>query len=580
MAAVVLLRGALGLLGVISQPDDNAWLEITTLGNDDGNPASKMFKGHSDGGAAAAAGGGGQGKQGGAQPRPGTAAARAAGVTEATPLLGAGSVAPAFEGIRPKAASKDEDRACPHTLLLMCKGHCTPRPDCHWCRLDSVADAAPSHPHLTTGLYWIDNARYWLETFVIMKHTMVYVGTLYTWNTWWQPGLASFFETFMMPMFCACSGYLSKGTPTADRCLRVVFRAWVPFVIVNIFYSWIDGGWTSLGAGYNNVLDSLEVSWFLCCWIQWRLMLPYICSMPPSVAILVAYMLSWFSGYWFDSEPTFHQDEVLGFFPYVVTGYVVQLEHIKALDKPWIRRVSAGTFWCLFVGTMTFAKVTYLGPNAEAYNVNHFNIYNYYWMTRDYNRSYYYGEVDNAATTPGYWSFWTVRAVGQLITWTFGLAFFGMVPHTKQVYSEWGCNTIYPYCLQVWYLRLLSDLLHIVTGVSTIPVHVWYATPMWALNFAVVPFANAAMASRFTRKWTCFVFNPTWAMRPLMLVAPDKFTEADCQPDMLTHAISFTGFIVATLLILWLSGGVACIKDAEMCGHIPTELVGVHQILR
>lgn len=35
-------------------------------------------------------------------------------------------------------------------------------------------------------LYWIDNARYWLETFVIMKHTMVYVGTLYTWNTWWQ----------------------------------------------------------------------------------------------------------------------------------------------------------------------------------------------------------------------------------------------------------------------------------------------------------------------------------------------------------------------------------------------------------
>ena len=412
-----------------------------------------------------------------------------------------------------------------------------------------------------------------------MKHTMVYVGTLYTWNTWWQPGLASFFETFMMPMFCACSGYLSKGTPTADRCLRVVFRAWVPFVIVNIFYSWIDGGWTSLGSGYNNVLDSLEVSWFLCCWIQWRLMLPYICSMPPSVAILVAYMLSWFSGYWFDSEPTFHQDEVLGFFPYVVTGYVVQLEHIKALDKPWIRRVAAGTFWCLFVGTMTFAKVTYLGPNAEAYNVNHFNIYNYYWMTRDYNRSYYYGEVDNAATTPGYWSFWTVRAVGQLITWTFGLAFFGMVPHTKQVYSEWGCNTIYPYCLQVWYLRLLSDLLHIVTGVSTIPVHVWYATPMWALNFAVVPFANAAMASRFTRKWTCFVFNPTWAMRPLMLVAPDKFTEADCQPDMLTHAISFTGFIVATLLILWLSGGVACIKDAEMCGHIPTELNGIHEIL-
>jgi fucose 4-O-acetylase-like acetyltransferase len=162
------------------------------------------------------------------------------------------------------------------------------------------------------GLYWIDNARYWLETFVIAKHTMVYVGTLYTWNTWWQPGLAAFFESFMMPMFCACSGYLSKGTPSPDRCLRVLFRAWVPFVIVNVFYEWIDNGFgpSGLRGTYTNLLNSLEVSWFLCCWIQWRLLLPYICALPPSVAITVSYMLSWFSGYWFDSEPTFHQDEV------------------------------------------------------------------------------------------------------------------------------------------------------------------------------------------------------------------------------------------------------------------------------
>lgn len=55
-----------------------------------------------------------------------------------------------------------------------------------------------------TRFYWIDNARYWLETCVIMKHTMVYVGTLYNWNTWWQPGLASFFESFMMP---SCDGW-------------------------------------------------------------------------------------------------------------------------------------------------------------------------------------------------------------------------------------------------------------------------------------------------------------------------------------------------------------------------------------
>ena len=438
---------------------------------------------------------------------------------------------------------------------------------------------APLRP-ACAGLYWIDNARYWLETFVIMKHTMVYVGTLYQWNTWWQPGLASFFETFMMPMFCACSGYLSKGTPTPERCLRVLFRAWVPFVIVNVFYNWIDNGWVIMRGTYTNVLDSLEVSWFLCCWIQWRLILPYICAFPPSVAIPVSYMLSWFSGYWFDSEPTFHQDEVLGFFPFVVTGYCVQLEHIKMMDKAWLKRVSAGCFWCLFVIMMTFAKVTYLGAGAGLYSVNHANIYNYYWMVRDYNRSYYYGEVDNAAVTPGYWGFWTVRATGQIITWIFGLAFFGMVPHTKQIYSEWGCNTIYPYCLQVWYLKLLSDLLHITTGISTIPVKVWYGSLMWAINFAMVPLANAAMASRFTRKWTCFVFNPTWAMRLVMFADPDKYTEADCQPDMRTHAISFCGFCAATLIVMWLSGGIACIKNAADCGMIPAKLADLHTHVR
>ena len=66
------------------------------------------------------------------------------------------------------------------------------------------------------------------------------------------------------------------------------------------------------------------MSWFLACWIQWRLILPYVCSLPPFPAICTAYVLSWFSGYWFTAEPTFHQDEVLGFFPFVVTGYMLQ----------------------------------------------------------------------------------------------------------------------------------------------------------------------------------------------------------------------------------------------------------------
>ncbi len=414
-----------------------------------------------------------------------------------------------------------------------------------------------------TRFYWIDNARYWLETFVIMKHTMVYVGTLYNWNTWWQPGLASFFESFMMPMFCACSGFLSKGTPHAERCLRVVFRAWIPFVIINQFYSWFDTGFSGLWVGYSNIQNCLEVSWFLACWIQWRLILPYVCSLPPFAAISTAYVLSWFSGYWFTAEPTFHQDEVLGFFPFVVTGYMLTVNDLKKLDAAWIRWSSLVLMTFLFFFMMIFAKMTFIDGNVDEYHTYHFNIYNYYWMVREYNRTYYYAYA-YASDDPGYWGFWTVRVFGQLISWLFGMPFFGLVPHTKTIYSEWGCNTIYPYCLQVFYLKMLANMLRLFTGGSIIPVHEFYSIPMWLANFASIPFVNAAMASRFTRKWTCFIFNPTWAMKVLGFTDPDKYIEDEVgAPTLATHAVSFSGLFLVTCFILYMGGGFGCIMNSH-----------------
>ena len=123
--------------------------------------------------------------------------------------------------------------------------------------------------------------------------------------------------------------------------------------------------------------------------------------------------------------------------------------------------------------------------------------------------------------------------------------------------------------MQVWYLKNLSNALRICTGVSTLPVKTWYSMPAWGLNFAAVPFVNAAMASKFTRKWTCFVFNPTWAYRLLQLADPDKYTEKDMNPTMIQHAISFTGFMVGTFVTLWLSGGMGCVMNVTACGVNP-----------
>ena len=421
-------------------------------------------------------------------------------------------------------------------------------------------------------IYWVDNSRFWLETFVIAKHLMVYLGTLYRWDTWWQPGVGSFFESFMMPMFSACSGFLSKGDPTPERSLRVIFRAWIPFVIINVFYQWIDGGFMSLWTTYFDVLNCLEVTWFLAAWIQWRLILPYICSLPPTAAMATAYVLSWMGGYWFIDEPTFHQAEVIGFLPYVVTGYVTKLEHIQMLDKKWIRQASWLTLGTLFVSLMAFSKATFSGSDLAAYQKSHFNIYNYYWWMRQYNRSFYF-DTYGAEGNPGYWGFWTVRFVGQMVTWVFGLSFFGLIPHDKQLYSEAGSNTVYPYCLQVWYLKFMGNLLNLLTGATHYPNHVWYAMPVWIVNFALVPLVNLLFAHRWVRKWTCFIFNPTWAMKLVGFADPDKFlaeSENPRAPDMMTHCISFLGLFTVTSLVLFVGGGVHCImnQDSLGCSHV------------
>lgn len=53
-------------------------------------------------------------------------------------------------------------------------------------RLTAPLSYSPLFSSTGMQIYWIDNARFWLETFVIAKHLMVYLGTLYRWDTWWQ----------------------------------------------------------------------------------------------------------------------------------------------------------------------------------------------------------------------------------------------------------------------------------------------------------------------------------------------------------------------------------------------------------
>ena len=96
MAVVIGLRYILGALGIVSLPREPP-VHVVTESVSDHLGVGKLT-GHAAGGGISR----GVGKGG-------------AVATESTPLLGSGGAgsSPAMEGIRPKPAAKDDDRACP-----------------------------------------------------------------------------------------------------------------------------------------------------------------------------------------------------------------------------------------------------------------------------------------------------------------------------------------------------------------------------------------------------------------------------------------------------------------------------------
>ena len=119
----------------------------------------------------------------------------------------------------------------------------------------------------------------------------------------------------------------------------------------------------------------------------------------------------------------------------------------------------------------------------------------------------------------------------------------------------------------------MGNLLNLLTGATHYPNHVWYAMPVWIVNFSLVPMVNLLFAHRWVRKWTCFIFNPTWAMKLVGFADPDKFlaeSENPRAPDMMTHCISFLGLFTITSIILFVGGGVHCVmnQDSLGCSHV------------
>eukprot|EP00471_Norrisiella_sphaerica_P005582 CAMPEP_0184490116 /NCGR_PEP_ID=MMETSP0113_2-20130426/17188_1 /TAXON_ID=91329 /ORGANISM="Norrisiella sphaerica, Strain BC52" /LENGTH=687 /DNA_ID=CAMNT_0026873875 /DNA_START=47 /DNA_END=2110 /DNA_ORIENTATION=+ len=364
-------------------------------------------------------------------------------------------------------------------------------------------------------IHYFDNCRWWLETAVILKHTLEFFPPGgFTRNTsWWMEGISNYFETFFMAMFVFCSGFLSKGEMNERRAKRYLFRVWIPFVLINFINRGVDKGWEHWLDNFPSFTNAYDTSWFLACVIQWRMVVTFFATMTPSGRMGVALILSWFSGYFFTATPTFHLAETLSFLPFYLAGHMVTREHVEMIKKDWIQKaaMAASLFFFLFI--MLFSFVTFSPEETEEYSIRTFEgqreamtIFTYSGYIKGWQRCHYF-TTSNPSEVDNYWIVWCHRVVYQAIVWVMGLAFILMVPHDRRFYTESGGYTIYPYLLQIFFFALERNAIRYFTGRGVVPTSNVLG---WFLIILSIPAVNLLLSSFWSRKIWWIVFEPSW----------------------------------------------------------------------
>mmetsp|Transcript_17566 Transcript_17566/g.35447 ORF Transcript_17566/g.35447 Transcript_17566/m.35447 type:complete len:394 (-) Transcript_17566:78-1259(-) len=258
------------------------------------------------------------------------------------------------------------------------------------------------------------------------------------------------------------------------------------------------------------------------------MLVTFFATMTPAGRMLVACLLSWFSGYFFIATPTFHLAETLSFLPFYLAGHMVTGEHVTMVRKKWIQRTAMALSAFFFIGMMVFSYVTFSPEETVEYGIRTFDgqrtaqtIFTYSGYIKGWQRCHYF-TTNVASELTNYWIVWSHRVVYQLITWIMGLAFILMIPHDKQFYTESGGYTIYPYLLQIFFFALERNFIRGITGHGIVPSDNIHG---WVFIILSIPFVNLLLSSYWSRKCWWIVFEPAW-LDWLLFDTPNKTLSA------------------------------------------------------
>jgi fucose 4-O-acetylase-like acetyltransferase len=158
-----------------------------------------------------------------------------------------------------------------------------------------------------------DNARFLAITLVVLGHAL----TKTTPATDAAYVLYISIYLFHIPLFVFLSGYFSSAEePTTKRIQSVIVDLLAPYLIFESIWSAIHS--VNAGAFLFNPLRPSWTLWFLLSLAAWRILLPYIASLPAPLTLSIVIALA--SGYW-GVDQTLSLSRTLAFLPFFVLGW-------------------------------------------------------------------------------------------------------------------------------------------------------------------------------------------------------------------------------------------------------------------
>lgn len=160
---------------------------------------------------------------------------------------------------------------------------------------------------------------------------------------------------FHMPAFVFISGFFGKSerSHSFESIIKLIFL----YFIFNSIMGFI--------CGFTSLLQPMYSYWYLIALIVWRLTAHHIAKFKEINLIL--FVIALFVGFYPSVDNTFAAARIIGFYPYYMSGYLLDREKSeKLINKKYINRMAVGSIMAIVVLLLSIIAYTYFSFTDSA----------------------------------------------------------------------------------------------------------------------------------------------------------------------------------------------------------------------